>query len=128
MELAIQKLTALLYLITGLSHLIQPKVWIRLFIALRQQQEVGAFLNAYMHLPLGALIVTFHDVWSGPALLVTLIGWALTLKGTLYFLAPQIAIRSMARVSLDRTWEFRAAGIVGIGLAAAVAWIAYSST
>jgi hypothetical protein len=53
---AIERLAALAFLITGLSHIAAPRAWARFFIALRAQGEIGGFLNAYVHIPLGLLI------------------------------------------------------------------------
>jgi uncharacterized protein YjeT (DUF2065 family) len=45
-------------------------------------------------------------------LLVTLLGYAWTLKGLLYLTVPQIGERALGRVSLTRAWEFAVAGVV----------------
>lgn len=120
----IERLTALGFVVTGLSHIAAPRAWARFFIALRGQGEIGGFLNAYVHIPLGLLIVAFHPVWSGPGLLVTLVGYALTLKGSLYFLWPALALRSLARVSEESAWKFRVAGIAALALGLIIGWIA----
>ena len=84
MEAGIERLTALVFIILGLSHVAAPRVWVRFFIDMRAKGDVAGLLNAFVHLPLGLLILAFHPVWSGSGLLVTLIGCGLTLKGTLY--------------------------------------------
>lgn len=123
METGIERLTALAFLITGLSHIAAPRAWARFFIAMRERGEVGGLLNAYLHIPLGLLIVAFHWVWTWPELLVTLIGCGLTLKGTLYFLWPALALRSMAHVSEETVWRFRAAGAGGLLLGVVSLWV-----
>ncbi len=120
----VERLTALAFIVTGLSHIAAPRAWARFFIAMRERSAVPGFLNAYLHIPLGLLILAFHPVWRGPGLLVTLIGCALTLKGILYFLWPELAMRSMAHVSEERAWQFRVAGLFGLALGLAVGWIA----
>jgi uncharacterized protein YjeT (DUF2065 family) len=118
METGIERLTALAFLITGLSHIAAPRAWARFFIAMRERGEPAGLLNAYLHIPLGLLILAFHWVWRWPELLVTLIGCGLTLKGILYFLWPALALRSMAQVSEETAWRFRIAGFgaLAIGL------------
>lgn len=120
----IERLTALGFVITGLSHIAAPRAWARFFIDMREKGEAGGFLNAYVHIPLGLLIVAFHPVWSGPGLLVTLIGWALTLKGLLYFLWPALALRSMAHISEEQAGRFRIAGVAALLLGLVIGWIA----
>ena len=123
METGIERLTALAFLITGLSHIAAPRVWARFFIAMRERGAVAGFLNGYVHRPLGLLILAFHWVWRWPELLVTLIGCGLTLKGLLYFLWPSLALRSMAQVSLETAWRFRVAGLGALALGALSWWV-----
>jgi uncharacterized protein YjeT (DUF2065 family) len=125
MEVGIERLAALAFIVTGLSHVAAPRAWTRFFINMRQQGEAAGLLNAYLHMPLGLLIVSFHWVWNGPGLLVTLVGWALTLKGILYFLWPErLAAIGLGHVSEENGWKFRVAGIFGVALGLAIGWIA----
>ena len=119
-ETSVEKLTAIFFLVTGLSHIVQPRAWIRFFIMLREKGEVGSFLNALVHFPLGAFIVAFHNVWHGIPLIVTLIGWGLTVKSTIYFVFPRYGVRMLGTISLDRSWHFVVAGIFSVLLAAVI--------
>lgn len=116
MELAIQKIAVISFFIIGLSHVVQPRVWARLFIEIRNKGEVGSFIVAFIHLPLGILIVGFHDVWQGVPLLLTLCGYGWTLKGLIYFVFPKMGLKMMSRVSLERSREFVIPGMVLIGI------------
>jgi uncharacterized protein YjeT (DUF2065 family) len=124
MEAGIERLTAMALIVTGLSHILAPRAWARFFIGMRNQGDVAGFLNGFVHMPLGLLIVAFHPVWRGPGLLVTLIGCGLALKGTLHFLWPSLSLRTLAPVSEDRAWGFQVAGAFGLALGLAVGWIA----
>ena len=124
MEAGVERLTALAFIITGLSHMAAPRAWARFFMDMRERGEVAGFLNAYVHIPLGLIIVAFHWVWTWPEMVVTLIGCALTLKGILYFLWPGLALRSMARVSEERAWQFQVAGFPAVLLGLWIGWIA----
>jgi uncharacterized protein YjeT (DUF2065 family) len=104
-------------LLTGLSHIFQPKTWVGFFIKLREMGDVGAFINGFIHYPLGAIIVAFHNVWSGIPLVLTLIGYGLLLKGLICFVFPALALKSLNRVSIERSYEFVAAGITAVALA-----------
>ena len=118
MEDAILRLAAICFLLTGVSHVVVPNTWVRFFIMIREKDDVGAFINAFVHLPLGALIVSFHNVWTGLPIVLTLVGWGLILKAVICFVFPRIALRSLNRVSLERSWEFRVAGVFSIALGA----------
>lgn len=122
----IEILTALAFLLTGLSHALQPKVWARFFVELGASGDTAGLWNAYLHAPLGLLIVAFHNLWTWPELVVTLIGWALTLKGAVYFCLPQLAPRAMSRISAERAGMYRVAGIFSIAIGAGIGWIALS--
>ena len=85
MESAIQKLAIICFFVIGISHITQPRAWAQFFIEIREKGEIGSFIAAFIHFPLGALIVSFHNVWQGSPLLLTLIGYSLLLKSIVYF-------------------------------------------
>jgi uncharacterized protein YjeT (DUF2065 family) len=127
MEAAVERLTALAFIVTGLSHMAAPRAWTRFFIEMRERGDPGGLINAYVHMPLGLIIVAFHWVWTWPEITVTLIGCALTLKCALYFLWPGLAQRSMARLSEDRAVGFQIAGFLAVLLGLWIGWIALSA-
>ncbi|HEY3103555.1 MAG TPA: hypothetical protein VGJ69_08180 [Pyrinomonadaceae bacterium] len=116
MELAVTKLAIICFFITGVSHIVQSRVWAQFFIDMHGKGEVGSFHNALLHFPLGALIVCFHNVWHGLPMVLTLIGWGLVLKSFIYFIFPSRGVRMLARVSMERSGEFIVAGIFSIGI------------
>jgi hypothetical protein len=120
MEASIEKLTAICLLVIGLSHIIQPRVWVRFFIMLREKEEVGSILAGLLHFPLGILIVSFHNVWHGFPLVVTIIGWGLLVKSLIYLTYPNHGMRMLARVSVDTAWEFVVAGVGAVIVSGAI--------
>lgn len=117
MEEAIQKLAVISFLLIGVSHIVQPRVWADFFIEIREKKEVGAFINAFIHFPLGALIVAFHNVWQGVPVILTLLGYGWLIKGFVYFVFPKIGLKTLERVSHEKSWEFVAGGVLLVGLA-----------
>ena len=109
------------FAVIGLSHLLQPRVWIDLFIRLRELGHVGVFLNGFLSLLFGSIIVAFHDIWLWPPIILTIIGWLQIVKALISFCVPSLAMRSLNRVSPDRAWEIQVAGAVFLGLAV---WLA----
>lgn len=126
MEASVEKLTAIFFLVTGLSHIFQPRAWVTFFIALREKGEVGSFINAFIHFPLGAFIVAFHNIWHGLPMIVTLIGWGLTIKGSSYFILPQHGLRMLNTVSMERSWHFVVAGVFAVALSGVIFYSAMS--
>ena len=125
--LGIERLTALGFVIIGLSHIAAPRTWARFFIDMRDRGEVAGLYNAFVHIPLGLLIAAFHPVWTWPGIVVTLIGWALTVKGVLNFVWPKVALRTLAHVSEESAGKFRFAGFVSLALGLFVGWTAFSA-
>ena len=125
MQQATQVFSAISFLVIGLSHLVQPKAWVAFYQALASRGTPGVFLEGFLLLNFGAIIVAFHNVWDGPALLLTLIGWAQALKGLGRFLAPQAGLRAMQRVSLERAWYFQIGGVVALLLSGFLWWLRF---
>jgi hypothetical protein len=116
MELAVTKLAIICFLVTGVSHVVRPRAWARFFMEMHGRGEVGSFQNALLHFPLGAVIVSFHNVWSGLPVVLTVIGWGLVLKSFIYFVFPGYGVKVLGRVSVERAWGFVVAGLVSVGI------------
>ncbi len=117
MERSIEVMAVILFAVIGLSHLVQPKAWVAYFILLRGKGEPGAFADGFLHLPLAAAIIAFHNVWSGIPVVLTLLGWAFLIKSLIRFCLPQLGLKMMARVSAERSREFQVAGVGLLGIA-----------
>ncbi|HJP61685.1 MAG TPA: hypothetical protein VJ865_16875 [Gemmatimonadaceae bacterium] len=128
MERSVEILAIILFGITGLSHIVQPRAWVDFFILLRNKGEAGAFVDGFLNLPLGGFIVGFHNTWSGISLVLTLVGWALVFKSLIRFCAPKHALKLMARVSMERSWEFQAAGAGLVALAGILGYGVYAGS
>ncbi len=116
MESAIQKLAVVSFFVIGVSHILRPRAWAQFFIDVRGKGETGSFINAFIHFPLGALIVAFHNVWQGVPMILTIMGWGWVLKSLIYFVFPKLGLKTLSRVSIERSWEFVVAGVVLVGL------------
>ena len=127
MEQAVQVLAAVSFLVIGLSHLLRPRDWVAFFQDLAARGAPGAFFEGFLVLSFGAIIVSFHNVWEGPALVLTLIGWAQVIKGAIRFLAPEVALKIMARLSPERAWQFQAAGVFSLAVSGFLFWVRYSA-
>ena len=116
MELAVTKLAIICFFITGVSHIVQPRVWAQFFIDMHSKGPVGSFQNALLHFPLGVVLVSFHNVWRGLPIVLTLIGWGFVLKSVIYLVFPQHGTKILSRVAVERSWEFIVAGVFSLGL------------
>ena len=122
LERATEVFAVVNFVVVGLSHIIQPRVWVEFFVLLRSKGYPGVFANGMLSLMVGSIIVAFHNVWSGLPILLTLIGWSQVLKGLLALVVPALNMKGMMRVSMDRAYEFQVAGGLFLILSAAIAW------
>ena len=124
-ETGIERLAALVLILTCLSHIAAPTAWVRLFAAVRAQGEAAGLYVAAIHLPLGLMIAAFHWVWSWPGIVVTLLGWALVAKGTIHLTIPSAAVRSLQLVDGEAdARRLRLGGLLMLPLGLAIGWIA----
>ena len=124
MEAAAERLAAIAFLLTGISHICAPKALIELFAGFGERGRAGSLMNAAVHLPIGAAIAAFHPVWSGPGIVLTLIGWSLVLKSTLYLAFPDWGAHQLAKFATHAmTGRFRIAGVLALAIAAYAAWL-----
>ena len=123
MERAIEIFAAVQFLVIGLSHLLQPRVWVEFFIWLRGKGHAGVFANGFLSLTFGSLIVAFHNVWTGLPIVLTLMGWAQVIKALVSFVMPRWGMRGLERVSYDRTRDFVLGGVVFLAMSALMLYI-----
>ncbi len=118
----IRFLFAVALTVIGLSHIFQGRVWSRFFQSLAEKGEPGAFANALIHLAPGLLIIGFHQVYQGPLLLFTLLGWGWVAKSSLYLMFPSVGVKQMSRGASKPDWVWTVAGGVMLLMAAALGW------
>ena len=122
-EQAVQVFAIIQFLVIGVSHVVQPRVWVRFFTVLREHERAGVFVVAFMSLWFGSIVVAFHNVWSGIPAVLTVIGWAQVLKGTIYFVFPAVGLRGLRLVREDRARRYFApGGLLFIALAGLLAY------
>ena len=118
MQRAVQIWAAVQFIVIGLSHIFQRRAWAEFFIHLRSLGNTGVFLNGFLSLIFGSIIVGFHNVWSGLPVVLTVIGWAQIVKAFVAFVFPKLGARGINRVSVERDWEFAVGGFIFLALAA----------
>ena len=126
MERAIQIFATIHFIIIGLSHLLHPDIWVEFFIWLRERGRAGAFVHGFISLGFGSMIVAFHSVWHGPATVLTVLGWFYLVKAFMCFAVPSSQMRTLGRVSLERTGELRVVGAVYLAVAGLLCYILFS--
>ena len=57
-------------------------------------------------------------------MIVTIIGWGLVIKSTIYFVYPQIGVQMLGTISMERSWHFVVAGVVSVALGGVILYSA----
>src|SRR6476620_9316705 len=127
MERSVEILAIILFGVIGLSHLLQPKAWVEFFVLLRGKGEAGVFVDGFLNLQMAGMIIGFHNVWSGIPAVLTLVGCCLFIKSLLRFCLPKHGLMMLARVSVERAWEFQAAGAGLLTLADLIGYGIYAT-
>jgi uncharacterized protein YjeT (DUF2065 family) len=116
MPAAAEWFVALLLLITGVSHVLRPRAWADFFVALFAQPQAG-FIIGVPALLVGLFVLTAHPAWTPDTRsIVTLVGWAWSIKGTLYLLFPALPVR-VGAPHMKRPAHFALAGLLLAGVA-----------
>lgn len=91
MDVAIifEKFYALWFLIIGISLLTAGREWKKLLTSwMKNPEQLKLF--AIMMLPLGLFTILLHNNWSGFSIIVTLIGWVMTLELAVFMCFPRL--------------------------------------
>lgn len=118
MERALEVFAVIHLTVMGLSHIVHHRAWAEFFIRLRGLGHAGVFVHGFLSLAFGSLIVAFHWVWVGIPALLTVVGVLYIVKTMQCFLFPAVSLRSLNRVSLERSHEFIYAGVGFLAVAA----------
>jgi uncharacterized protein YjeT (DUF2065 family) len=120
---SIELFLAINFFIIGLSHLVQPKIWVEFFIYLHSKNNAGNIFNALLSLGTGSLIFSFHFIWYWPNIIVTIYGLLQILKGLIYLLKPSVGIASIGKVSMEKANKFRWSGLLSLMLSIMIIYI-----
>jgi len=113
-------------MLIGLSHLVQPQLWVRFFEVVKQTGVAGLIIPICT-LPFGLVLVVGHNlwVWDWP-LFLTIAGWGITIKCTLYLLVPGLADWVLARNVAKSPRSYRTSGAIMALLGGIVTWQAWT--
>ncbi len=128
MARSIEFFAALNFFVIGLSHIFQRSVWVEYFAKLHSLGRLGPIAEGFLYLNIGALIVSFHNVWTGPEVVLTLIGWAQVAKALFRFVAPAAVLRIYGRMGPERAWQIQMAGGLFLALSAFLVFLAFQET
>ncbi len=104
------------FLIMGLSHILQPTMWRRFFLYLHGLGTTGVVLRTFtLELGPAVLLFSFHQVWTGLPIILTIYGNLLMTKIVISMLAPEIGLRSLGLANKGNV-GFQVAGVILVAL------------
>jgi hypothetical protein len=122
----VQAVVAPIFLLIGLSHLVQPRLWVRFFEVV-QRTGVAALIIPMYTLPMGLVLVVGHNVWTWDwPLFLTVCGWGITIKSALYLLAPAAAERMLAKNIAKSPRSFQIVGAIMAVFGGILTWQAWA--
>ena len=121
----IQAVFAPAFLLMGLSHLVQPQLWVRFFEAVRQTGLASLIIPMYT-LPFALVLIVGHNVWVWDwPLFLTIAGWGMTLKCALYLLVPGLTDRMLEKPMVKTARTFQIAGAIMAFFGGVLTWQAW---
>ncbi|MFO1258064.1 MAG: hypothetical protein U1E78_06620 [Gammaproteobacteria bacterium] len=100
MDIIVDKIVGITYLIIGLSMIFQTRPWVT-FVETLQEQGIIAHFIALFTLPMSLAVILLHPEWSlTPNVIVTLLGWTAFIKSCFFLLSPKLAIALIPRKSI----------------------------
>src|SRR3954470_7762617 len=74
MHRAVELFAFIQLLVVGLSHLLQPRAWVKFFMTLHAHGHAGVLVHGFLSLWFGSIILGFHQVWHGVPAVLTVTG------------------------------------------------------
>ena len=126
LTLFLAKLIGLMLLAVGASLLFQGKVFIQVLWDITENRATLFMVGMALYLG-GAAIVLTHNIWSGGLLTVaiTLIGWALVLRGVASMFLPSHSMTRVIRMFKveEFAWLY---GLLVLAIGACLIWSGFS--
>jgi hypothetical protein len=115
-----------MFLLIGLSHLLQPSLWVRFFERLRATGVAATIIPMYS-LPIALVLVVFHNVWTldWPVFL-TIAGWLMTIKSALYLVIPSLADLMLEQQMVKSNRSYQIVGVIMAFFGGVLTWRAWS--
>ncbi len=121
----VQAVVAPAFLLMGLSHLVQPRLWVRFFEVVRQTGVAACIIPMYT-LPLALVLIVGHNVWVWDwPLFLTIAGWGMTIKCTLHLLVPGFADRVLEKNMAKTARGYQVAGAIMTFFGGILTWQAW---
>jgi hypothetical protein len=107
----------------GLSQVYRTEFWLAYYGRLSELGATAIRGHGAVVAAIGGAVVALHNVWSGPAVVLTLAAWLMIAEGGFCLLAPRLGLAALGR----QTAALRHRAVVVTGIAslvvAGVLWV-----
>jgi hypothetical protein len=125
LTLFLAKLIGIVFLVGGLS-LLGRRAMFAAVVDEIERNRLLVYVAGFINLGAGTAIVLGHDLWNSGtvALIVTLIGWVLILRGLLAIFAPPELMAKVAGM-LRVDWFYYTAAVLSIAVGAYLSYAGF---
>ena len=125
MEQSIELMTAICFLVMGLSMLFRTSDWQAWVKHLQAQGRSTSLVLGSINLLLGSFIVAFHWVWEGIGLIVTIFGVLFLLRSVVLLFCPGFLPKMLKKLAPRMGGLVTVSGLVITGIAVLLLYYLY---
>jgi len=122
-SILLAKIFGLLYLVVGIGMLIDSKYYKKMMDDVLGSAAV-MFFGGAAALAVGLVMVTYHNVWTGWPIIITIIGWIALIKGVLLLLLPS-SMMKLSRSLLKSSSMLAVWGVVALVLGLILGYLGF---
>ncbi len=124
LTILLSKIFGLYMLIAGIAIFMNRK-HVMLAVVAIFKERFAQLLAGILSLLLGLLLINIHNDWStAPAILISLLGWMVVVKGLVYLFMPESKLTKLMHFLSEREW-YTVDAILAVVLGAYLAGYGY---
>ncbi len=121
MDTVIQQIFSPAWLIVGISRILHPNLWTDLIADIGKSRFAGFWMRSFA-LTVGLFLIVGHNKWVLDCpLFITVVGWGMAIKGTIYLLVPKAAEAVIERAGKSNR-VLQVTGIVMAAFGGVLSW------
>jgi hypothetical protein len=122
MLLIVQSLAAVILSALGLLQVYRADAWLAYYQRLAALGPTAIRGHGALVAAVGGLVLAVHNVWTGPALVLTAFAWLLVAEGAFCLLAPKLGLKTLSAPAAGLGHRAVVATGVGVLVVAGVLW------
>jgi len=104
LSIFVAKIIAITYIAAGIS-ILMGQIKLKKLLSDFNNSPALTFITGFFLVIIGALLVQYHNLWVKDwTVLVTIVGWAVLIKGTLLLLIPKAFLSTGEKFASSNKW------------------------